>query len=150
MSQFRPDLQIKEPELEKYHNIVTQCFEHNDIPYEAEYSFEPNPKLNSVVNYTIEVKKIVRAGMIVVNKGEFGGVICKGEKLRYLEKEGFTDEQIFEEPIFATAPCVMSFVSLLAIPIINELEFPDELREEFDRQVKKVKLSKKTPKKGKL
>lgn len=147
---YSPDLQIKEPLLEKYHNLVIQCLMENDIPYEAEYSFEPNPSLNSIVSYTIEINDTARSGLIVVSKGKFGGVICKTEKLNYLEKEGFSEDQIFDEPIFATAPCVMSFICMLALPIIKDLEFTEALLVEFRRQVKEAKAGNKKskPKKG--
>ena len=141
------EINIKELKLKEFHDSVTQCFIDNNISYEADYTFEENPKLNSSIIYTIEINNVARSGFIVSNKGKFGGVIHKVELAKYLGKEGFDEDQIFEEPIFSIAPCVASFVCMLAIPIISDLHFPDDLLEEFQKQVKKAKAKKKKVKK---
>jgi hypothetical protein len=132
-------LKIQEPALLEAHNAITECFVQNNLPFKAEYQNEPDPNLNSVVHYVIQIDDRPRAGFIAINKGVFGGVIFKNEKVEYLQKEGFTDEQVFEEPIFARSPCVLSFVSMLAFPKIKELKFSEELWRNFDRIVKTEK-----------
>jgi hypothetical protein len=141
-------LKIQEPELLSAHNAVAECLVENNLSFEAEYQFEPDPNFNSTVSYALNFDSSVRAGFITINKGVFGGVICKNEKVHYLQKEGFADEQIFEEPIFAAAPCPLSFVSILALPKIKELKFSEELWENFDRITKKEKAAKRKKKKA--
>jgi hypothetical protein len=134
---------IKEPLLEKYHNQVAECLIENNISFEAEYDDQSDTKYNSVVHYALEFNGVPRAGFIGVNKGEFFGVVAKTENVIHLQKEGFEDDDIFnDEPIFASAPCVMAFVGALAMPVIKNLVFNDELRGDFDKAVKAKKKQK--------
>lgn len=127
-------LEIKEPELKRRHEQVLENLIANKLFPECEY-VEGEDGSNSVVHYYIEVNNQPRGGFICVNEGKFGGVILKTEKVTYLKKEGFEDEQINEEPVWAVAPCPMSFICMLAIPLINNLQFSDELMNEYQQTV---------------
>lgn len=127
-------LEIKEPELKRRHEQVLENLIANKLFPECEYS-EGENGTNSVVHYYIEVNDQPRGGFICVNEGKFGGVICKTEKVTYLTKEGFDDEQINEEPVWAIAPCPMSFICMLAIPLIGQLQFSEDLMEEYQQTV---------------
>jgi len=126
-------LKIKEPLLLKFHNQIAECFAENNIPFEATYQREPSSNFNSVVHYLIQTNQ-PRAGFICANDGVFGGVISKTEQVKYLLKEGFELDPIFDqEPIYARAPCVMAFVCMLAVDRIKDLVFSEELEEEFNQ-----------------
>jgi hypothetical protein len=129
-------LYIKEPRLQEYHQQIIDCFLDNNIPFDAEYDDQSGTEFNSVVHYTLEFNQIPRCGFIGVNNGKFFGVISKVESIRHLQKEGFEDDRIFDkEAIFASAPCVMAFVCMLALPKIKDLQFSDALVSEFERVV---------------
>lgn len=119
-------LEIKEPELKRHHEQVLENLIANKIFPEWEYCKGENGE-NSTVHYLIEINNQPRAGFICVNNGKFGGVILKGEKVNYLQKEGFTDEQIDEEPVWVVAPCPASFICMLAMPLLNQLQFSEDL-----------------------
>jgi len=127
-------LKIKEPLLLKYHNQICECLVENNIEFEAEYQFEPDSKSNSNISYSITAKTIPRYGFITVNDNKFCGAICKTEVMRYLDQEGFNDEQINKEPIFALSTSVMGFISMLAIPMIDQLKFSPELKMDYRAQ----------------
>ena len=135
-------LEIQEPELKRRHQQVLDALISNNLNPEWEYSFEPDPNFNSSIHYSIEVKGQLRLGFFCVNKGQFAGAICKTEQVKYLQAEGFSEEQIEEEPIFAAATCPLSFVLLLALPVVNDLQFSEELWDEFDRNTKLNKKGK--------
>jgi len=124
-------LKIKEPKLLTFHNQIVECFVENQISFSAEYQFEPDPKLNSVVHYLIQTN-VERAGFICANKGKFGGVILQIEQTKYLLKEGFDLDDVFDtESVFSSAPCVMAFVCMLAVDRMKDLVFSKELEQEF-------------------
>ena len=126
-------LKIQEPKLLEFHNQVAECFIENNIPFEAQYQREPSSNFNSVVHYLVQTNQ-PRAGFICVNNSIFGGVVSKNEQIKYLLKEGFELDPIFnEEPIYASAPCVLAFVCMLAIDRIKDLVFSEELEEEFNQ-----------------
>jgi hypothetical protein len=124
-------LKIKEPLLLKFHNQVINCFVENKIAFTAEYYNEPSSNKNSVVNYAIQTNQ-PRSGFICANKGKFNGAVLRTEIVKYLHKEGFSEESVDEEPIWSSAPCIMAFVCMLAIDRVKELTFDDDLIEEFE------------------
>ncbi len=64
-----------------------------------------------------------------------------------MQKEGFDmEESLDSEPVFAKAPCVMAFVSMLAVDLLGKLEFDCDLIEEFDETTKDRKTKKKKTK----
>ena len=124
-------LKIKEPDLLSFHNQVTECFIENNIAFEAQYHCEPSSSKNSIVNYSIQTNQ-PRIGFICANKGEFNGAVLRTEIVKYLHKEGFSEESIDEEPIWSPAPCVMAFVCMLAVDRVKDLVFDQELINEFE------------------
>ena len=121
-------LNIQEPKLLAYYHEVNRLFALNNLPFESEYHLEPDPKFNSSVSYFTEINGVVRGGFILHKKGKgksrgrFGGVILKGEVVRHLEMEGFTQEQIGSDcPIFASAPTPEVFFCMVCLPILNDL-----------------------------
>lgn len=127
-------LQIKEPELKRRHEQILENLIINKLFPECEYC-EGEDGGNSTVQYLVEINDQPRAGFICVNEDKFGGIILKTEKVTYLEKEGFNDEQIQEEPVWVSAPCPMSFICMLAIPLIGQLQFSEDLMEEYQQTV---------------
>ncbi len=117
-------LEIKEPHLLAHHLELDELFALNELEYEAEYYFEPNPKMNATVSYFVNINGRLRSGFIL-NKGKkinFKGAIFKDETVRHMEIEGFSRKQIEDEgPIFASAPSVEAFFCMLCFPIINDL-----------------------------
>ena len=129
MSTNNNPLDIKEKRLLEYYHELDNLFQLNNLNYEVEYTFEENKKLNSVLNYSIEINGIPRMGMAtyVKQKRKFGGVVFKNEAANYFVSEGFDDKFIEEDaPIWAMTDKLDYFFAMLCVPILSELKFGDE------------------------
>lgn len=129
-------LNIKESLLEKYHNQVLDCLITNNIPFDAEYCPESDPKFNSCIFYTVTIKNKYRHGLIVANNGKFMGCVNKEERIIRDLEEGFTKEQALENGNLIQSENLVEFISQLAIPIIGELKFSKAELEEFRKSLK--------------
>jgi hypothetical protein len=129
-------LKIQEPLLLKFHNQVVECFVENNLSFEAEYHLEPSSSKNSIVSYLVKTNQ-PRTGFICVSEGRFGGAVLRTEVVKYLQKEGFSEESVDEEPIWSPAPCIMAFVCMLAVDRVKDLVFDQGLIEEFETLTKK-------------
>jgi len=127
-------LNIQEPQLLRYHNEIEHLFSLNNLEFDCEYDYEPNPALNSSVNYYVEINGILRSGFIThvkgktkKSRGKFGGAVIKPEMISYLEREGFSEEHIETKgEIFASAPSPQYFFAMLCIPILKDLIIENE------------------------
>jgi len=122
---FNP-LNIKEPKLYEYYCELDLLFKLNNLEYEADYQEELDANFNSSIGYIVKIpnKSLIQSGFITYVKktDEFGGAIFKVGKMRHLEMEGFTEEQISEDKILATAKDVEFFFMMLLAPIIDQLK----------------------------
>jgi hypothetical protein len=124
--------EIKEPELKRRHNQILENLIVNQLNFSWEYEEGQNGD-NSTIQYSLEINGIAHYGFICVDKDEFHGAVCDLRTLKHLALEGFSDEQISEEPTWVTAPCPMSFICMLAKPLINDLTFTEDLITEFQQ-----------------
>jgi hypothetical protein len=117
--------QIKEKKLIDYKNEIDYILYINNIDFECDYNFEPNPELNSTLAYHCLIDKRARGGLVCHNKdsNSFGGAVLKTEKVEYLTKEGFSDEQTDKEPVWVKATSPKLFVTMMAFPFHEKLKF---------------------------
>jgi hypothetical protein len=119
-------LKIREPRLIDAHEQIVEFFLMNDLPFEAKYC--PDHPRESTIYYGILVNGKAQYGFVTANKRKgFCGTVFLEDKIRHLEMEGFSKEQIENEPVYATAPDPARFVVLLARAKVNELVFPEEV-----------------------
>jgi hypothetical protein len=120
--------EIQEKQLIQYKEKIDSILYLNKIPFSSEYKFEPRGEFNSTISYFCDFPHGVRSGMIchVKSRNEFGGFILKTERVKYLETEGFDDEQVIKEPIFAAADSIEGFVLMLAYPKHGDIIFEEK------------------------
>jgi hypothetical protein len=119
--------EIKEIQLLEYKQTIDEILYLNKISFSSEYKYESDEDLNSTISYFCDFPHGFRSGMIchVKNGNKFGGFILKTEMVRYLEMEGFNDEQVEREPVFAIADSVEKFVMMLAYPKHGDIIFAE-------------------------
>lgn len=114
-------LKIQEPLLLEFHNLVIDSFVHNNIPFEANYQHEPRNK-STVMYAAVDKLGKPRMGFICATKKKFGGAVYLDSYVDYLEKEGFTPEQLQKEKAFLMADSIQSFLALLLFKNLDSLE----------------------------
>ena len=116
---------IKEKKLLKYKDQVNYYLLLNNIKFEYEYHHEPNPKLNSTVQYSCFVNNRARVGFICYCKDtkSFGGAVLKTEMEEYLSREGFDKKEVYNEPVWVAVDSPEMFVTIIAYPFHKDLIF---------------------------
>ncbi len=115
--------EIKESKLIEYKEEIDHLLNLNGIPFTTEYIHNDNRKENSTLIYSCEFPMGKRAGFICHVKEEniFGGAILKGDRVQYLEMEGFSKEEIDNEPVWLAADSPKMFILMMAYPDVKQV-----------------------------
>lgn len=119
-------MEIVEPKLLEYKKEIDTLLMLNNIEFESEYFYEPNPEFNSSVQYTCVINNRQAGGLICHTRetDSFGGAVLRMREANHLEKEGFSENEIDREPIWLQAESPKIFIALLAYPTpCSQLKF---------------------------
>jgi hypothetical protein len=117
-------LEINDKDLLLHHILIDGLFQLNETPYEAVFS-PKEEKNNPFIAYATKIRGVETIGFFGLKKdGEPFGAVRNSQVVRYVDQEGFDEEQIENSNIYSdSGGDYKLFFTLMCHPKMDKLVF---------------------------